>query len=812
MSSILNPVPQKFVSRIDQRDYDVAISKLSYEIQLRKKEFISLCAKHDPNYTSRVDTTIFADILNKFTVYPNEYEKKLIIYKSSIDDKYIDYLSIADSPRTNEEPYQDLFLQHLNDERFKNYYQQKNSPTPNKGSRENILEDNKNNKDSESRSELSNDYGLLPIEILNAEINEENFLRKVSKDLMTYILTHTKGERPKEFTQHLFKSFDFDDDDKYTIGEFNNFLIACEVVLSDADLRFFYENFALIDGRVKINQINDFIEVNSEKNFENPNTISSQMMDDEQEKMINNLTKNIEEKLENQKNYQKKIEDERIIDMTNKNYITSTIKDCLLIFGRDYLMKYFGKYLFNYNNKAYIEDNSFILGLCSFGYKSPPSLEVGNFKYICIHKGIAHIRGLSNNIILNIGGLFDFIIGFYEIGDTIKVRNSEELINSIGDIYYNKINESFLSMVSEVKNKQNNNKDDDKESIININKNKNNIDKMNVEYAYKNINEKDFRKRFINSFGFIDHLFFDKQIHKFCCEKAKEDKEFNPNLINAKKFLIFSYNFLFLYLLKNYKSLGILLDNTFNQVLNDLYFKIKSNIFPKQKNDEKDSNNNVIVNYEENPTDIFKQIPTETKSVKNTESNLQTNEYNRGLQDLNIKNEIMRNEYESDVYGVNIYALNTKIFGTIKINDENQTITNKYQSIRPMNNHIVNVNPIEAIPLLYNVCVKYLVNKFKLERVSFNLLKGIGVCKIFRDHLSNLKGGRKPKIHWRILISNLENLVPEIVKNLLVQIALENKDSDGNITTQFFFSKIEEILLQYNLSLDEEKNLAKYYV
>ena len=809
MSSFLNPKPQKFVSRIDQRDYDVAISKLSYEIQLRKKEFIALCAKEDPNYTSRVDSIKFSEILNKFTVYPNEYEKKLIIYKSSIDDKYIDYLSIADSPRTNEEPYQDLFLQHLNDERFKNYYQYKNIHI---GSRENILDDNKKNIDSDSGSETSNDFGLLPIEILNAEINEENFLRKVSKDLMTYILTHTKGERPKEFTQHLFKSFDFDDDNKYTIGELNNFLIACEIVLSDADLRFFYENFPIIDGRVNINQINDFIEINSEKNFQNPNTISSQMLDDDQERLMNNLTKNIEEKLENQKIYQKKIEDERIVDMTNKNYITNTIKDCLLIFGRDYLMKYFSKYLFNYNNRAYIEDNSFILGLCSFGYKSPSSLEVGNFKYICIHKNVAHIRGLANNIILNINGLFDFIIGFYEIGDTIKVRNSEELINSIGDTYYNKINESFLSMVTDIKNKPNNekdidNKDNDKNSsIININK----TNRMNEDYSYKNINEKDFRKKFINSFGFIDHLFFDKQIHIFCCEKINEGKDFNPNLINAKKYLDFSYNFLFLYMLKNYKSLGIFLDNSFDQVLSDIYHKVKSNIFTKQKIDEKES----TINYEDipvNPVNIFKTIPTESKSIRNTEPNVPSTEYNMGMQDLNIKNEIMRNEYEYDTYGVNKYALNTKIIGTIKINDENQTITNKYQSIRPMN-HIVNVNPIEAIPLLYNICVKYIVNKFKLERVSFNLLKGIGICKIFRDHLNGLKGGRKPKIYWTILIQNLESLVPEVVKNLLVQIALDNKDSDGNIITQFFFSKIEEILLQYNLSLDEDKNLSKYYV
>ena len=794
MDSFLNTKPQKFISRIDQRDYDVAISKLSYEIQHRKKEFLSLCTKHDTKYTSRIESSIFADILNKFTVYPNEYEKKLIIYKSTIEDKYIDYISIAESRRTNEEPHQDIFLQHLNDERFKKYYQKKYNIVP---GQHQTLEENRKNYDDESESEASNEFGLSPVDILNAEINEENFLRKVAKDLMTYILTHTKGERPKEYTQYLFKSFDFDNDDKYTIGELNNFLISCELVLSDSDLRFFYENFPVIDGKVNISQINDFIEVNSEKNFESLAMVD-QIGEDDHERMMNMMAKNTEEKFENQKKYQKQMEDERIIDMTNKSYITNTIKDCLLIFGRDYLMQYFGKYLFNYNNKPYIEDNSFILGLCSFGYKSPSSLEVGNFKYICIHKNIAHIRGLTNNIILNIAGLFDFIIGFYEIGDTIKVRNSEELIDSMGDTYHDKINNSILSLVSEIK-------------TPNISENEKDITKISnktVDYMNKSLNEKDFRKKFINSFGFIDHQFFNRELHKFCCEESKEGKDFNPNFINSKKFLEFSYNFLLLYIIKNYKSIGIFLDESNQQVLNDLYFKIKSNIFQKPKND----NNTQNVITEEN---IFKTIPTESKSIKNTEGNVAQSEYNNKrsvqFQDLNEKNDFMRNEFDSDMYGVNKYALNKKMYGSIKINDESQPITSRYKSIRPMN-HIVNANPIEAIPLLYNICVKYLIKKFKLERVSYNLLKGIGVCKVFRDHLSSLKGGRKPKIHWVILIQNLENLVPEVVKNFLTQIAIDNKDSDGNITTQFFFSKLEEILLQYNLSLDEEKNLAKYYV
>ena len=473
-------VTNKFVSRIDQGDFDIAISKLSYEIQHRKKEFLSLCTEYDKKLTSRITTKNFAEILNKFTVYPDDYEKRLIIYKTAIEDKYIDYLNFTESPRISEKPYQDIFLQHLNDERFKKYYQQKNI-YPTSGSRNEEKNGEKNNEDN--KSDISNDFGLLPIEIANAEINEENFLRKVSKDLMTYILTHTKGERPKEFTKKLFKKFDFDDDDKYTIGEFNNFLMACESILADPDLRFFYENFPVINGRVSINQINDFIDVNSEKNFERVN-VNEQIIDDKKINERNILTKDKEQKLEKQKTYHKKIEDQRIIDMTKKNYIANTLKDCLLIFGRDYLMKYFSKYFFNFDEKLFIEDNNFILGLCSLGFKMPTGTEIGNFKYVCIHKNIARVRGLGNSLIIDIVELFNFIIEFFEIEETIKQRNNEELINNLGSAFYDKINETFIGMITDIKNK-NENLETNNENEININKNTNKK-KLN-EYLDKNI-------------------------------------------------------------------------------------------------------------------------------------------------------------------------------------------------------------------------------------------------------------------------------------------------------------------------------------
>ena len=91
-------------------------------------------------------------------------------------------------------------------------------------------------------------------------------MRKISKDIVKYIIINALGQRPKEFTNSLFKKFDFDHNDKYTIGGFKNFLIGCEEILNDPDLIFFYENFPVIGGRVSLSQINYFIEINSEKN------------------------------------------------------------------------------------------------------------------------------------------------------------------------------------------------------------------------------------------------------------------------------------------------------------------------------------------------------------------------------------------------------------------------------------------------------------------------------------------------------------------------------------------------------------------
>ena len=91
----------------------------------------------------------------------------------------------------------------------------------------------------------------------------------------------------------------------------------------------------------------------------------------------------------------------------------------------------------------------------------PTSLEISNFKYICIQKNVAKPRGLALSLIIDVEGLFDFIIEFLEIEETIKIRGDEELINKIGSTFNDKMNETFLGMITDIKYKN-----DNEETII----------------------------------------------------------------------------------------------------------------------------------------------------------------------------------------------------------------------------------------------------------------------------------------------------------------------------------------------------------
>ena len=138
--------------------------------------------------------------------------------------------------------------------------------------------------------------------------------------------------------------------------------------------------------------------------------------------------------------------------MTKKSYIAKTIKDCLLIFGREYLRHYFSKYFFEFAEKPILKIIIFFSGYEVLDIKS--SLEISNFKYICIQKNVEKARGLAYSLIIDIERLFDFIIKFFEIEEIIKIRGDEELIINIGITFNDKMNEIFLGMITDIKCKK----------------------------------------------------------------------------------------------------------------------------------------------------------------------------------------------------------------------------------------------------------------------------------------------------------------------------------------------------------------------
>ena len=85
----------------------------------------------------------------------------------------------------------------------------------------------------------------------------------------------------------------------------------------------------------------------------------------------------------------------------------------------------------------------------------------------------------------------------------------------------------------------------------------------------------------------------------------------------------------------------------------------------------------------------------------------------------------------------------------------------------------------------------------------------IGICKLFRDDLIKKGVDIKKKMHWIFLLRNIDDIVAGDVKDFMEKLAKDYKDSDGNLNILFYFSKVEEILLQYFLMKDKENKLKE---
>ena len=77
------------------------------------------------------------------------------------------------------------------------------------------------------------------------------------------------------------------------------------------------------------------------------------------------MAEDVDEKLKKQKANRGR----RIADVTKKSYIANTIKDSLLIFGREYLRHYFSKYFFEFAEKTILKIIIFFSGYVVFDIK-----------------------------------------------------------------------------------------------------------------------------------------------------------------------------------------------------------------------------------------------------------------------------------------------------------------------------------------------------------------------------------------------------------------------------------------------------------
>ena len=144
-----------YESRIPENEYKDAINKLLYEISYRKEEYLKLCMEKDKNNLTHLKPEEYKEVLNLFTIYPNDYEKNLIVRRFTVNEEYIDYVYISNLKPEFTISYEDFFLQHLN----------------------NINKKIDNKEMHSSVDKMGSDLNLSALEKLNCELNEENFIK-----------------------------------------------------------------------------------------------------------------------------------------------------------------------------------------------------------------------------------------------------------------------------------------------------------------------------------------------------------------------------------------------------------------------------------------------------------------------------------------------------------------------------------------------------------------------------------------------------------------------------------------------------------
>lgn len=710
-SSIQYELPK---SRISKEQYDKAVNKLAYEITLRKNEFLNLCSSKVKDYSNKIHINSFREVLDVFTSYLNDFEKSLIVHKYTVNDEYIDYTNIAEINASANFVYEDNFLSHLN----------KNT---------NAMQTTK--------------IDVTPMTKLNAENNEENFLIKIARQIMKTAML-TAETTPYDYITKKLKSKDKDNDDKITIGEYNEFLTEFDINLSDLDLRFLFERNKIFKGRVDIPQIVSYITSYSQKNY-----------------ALNAKTNFAYVEAEKSK------DEKYFADLISNNKIILILKECIMIFGMRFLYEYFGKHIEYQDNQFHILAKWINAGIVSLGYEVGSQIEFSNFKLICVHKRCGVMLN-DMDVNVNLEMLFDFIVNEFKMRNVIKRRKNEDIANKMAIEIIRKFNELFIKNVT-----------------ANV--------KVNEQGEYNaNINEFEFRKNFIKNFGFIDHEFFDVQIHKlsnvdfFADEYHEDDNESNAKTMNefkiqklkTKNYITLMYNITFISLIRNYLSLNIAIDSEDADVLTNISNKIYYKIFGEEKQDD-----NYDIRKTINLSNFGRALPKYLIEPKIREENEMKLSTKRTLYDKAPQIEIFAN-WNKD---------------SLRINEmtQNDFASRNHSVLKISETEIKNANDnyMDKIKTLNEICVQYLRNKFNIEKLTFEKIKSLGICKILKNDLINAKVNIKTKIHF----SQISNLFPSIyannneIGNFVNSICLTIKDQNANVQLSTLINKIEDILYEY---------------
>jgi hypothetical protein len=693
-----------------------AISKFNYELKFRKKEFLSNCLSKDKKLDSKLSVSDFEQVLIKFTSYLNATERGDIIKRVSLNGLVVKYVDVVNLINYEDKVvYKHPYLTHLN---------KLNSQKPELSG---IIG---------NAERLSKVLDIPPIELLNYKFSEENFIKKVSKDIMGYIVLNSGEEKTEAAFEIIFHKFDNDNDNMFTVGDLCNFIAFCNIQLGDYDLRYLFEYFKPHLGRIDRKHLFSVIFENSQSEF-------SKLANTDFSPDIKKLIKEDEMK-----------EEKHLTMIILNNKFIATVYDSLQLLGKIALLKYFSKNLEIRNNKFFIDSLHLEFGYERLGYTSLTDEDVNNFKFFCVKKGFG-VLTQKNTVNIDIESLFDFVTNYFQVNPNIVKKDSDSLINLLSKKLFSDISTQFLSYTIP----------------------------HNENIFLQNNSEIDFRRRFMNSFGFLDHTFIDSLMNMNQDENL-ENEEFKIGQMSSRKWVEFSFNLLFMGMIKYHDQVGLSIDEGDQIALEQVYNKLEKKYF---------------------------KIPTKQKTIKLSKgSEIIVDNKQKIELDLKVKKD---NLIKTDDNTGNIKLFEFKNINEIKAirdrkNAPNDPLTSDYKSKKESNVCINKTEPstnvhdtVTFLPILYNKCVDYLKVKYDLAEIDTASLKNLGICSIFRDHYSVNK--YNINIKEDIVFTDFVNILKDLLGNcdlfkFLCHFSSTLKSDKDQINILYFLFKVEEILLQYS--------------